>query len=82
MKTFYCDICVAAPMKLLGVTKIEKGRNTYRIRKFICGICGYEKSVYADGYWDEKLIPGKGVAEANKLTEQDIYNEERPDIFE
>lgn len=77
---FYCDICVGAPLKLKDKSYVTRGVKTYRVRKFVCLICGYEKCIYGDGRLDEHVRPKKGVADAQRLVEQDIYNEERPEL--
>ena len=47
-----CDQCTNE-MKLIS-TSISKKK--YKIKKYECDICGYQKSIYGDGHLDDGVV--------------------------
>jgi len=49
-----CEICIDVPLELKErlPNKKSKTGNEYRVRRFICPICGYETTIHADGAYD------------------------------
>jgi hypothetical protein len=46
-----------------------KGTHTrgFRIRRFVCPVCGYRTTIFGDGFRDLVADPRKAVEEAQKL---------------
>lgn len=73
-----CDLC-GLEMKVkekLVTHKSKKTGNKYRIRRFEC-VCGEIKTIFADGYKDEKLAPKQSIEDINNMYKQQEENNEQ-----
>jgi hypothetical protein len=64
---FYCDIC-NAPMH---VTERIQSKKKYRIRRFMCDICGYETTIFGNGWKDVSMQDTYSEYEVNKMFKQE-----------
>ena len=74
-KTVNCDFCTAE-MELVSTTPTKKN---YKVRRYKCPLCGYEKSEFGSGCYDKEdspfsLLDDKDV---NKMYRQQERNNER-----
>lgn len=49
MKTIECDMCTSQ----MSLTKTMKSKKGYKVRRYKCSICDFEKSIFGAGYYDE-----------------------------
>jgi len=68
-----CDICTA-PMEMVNkkYATSKKGGGKYRIRRFKCTLCDYQKSLYGEGIRDEILEPYNALKQAEKQFKQEV----------
>lgn len=70
METILCDIC-QAPMKFFERIKSNK---SYRIRRFKCTICDYQRTIFCEDRRDKVIEPKKAIKEINKIYKQEEIN--------
>lgn len=71
-KLYTCEIC-DAPMKFVERVKSNK---PYRIRRFKCTICDFQKTIFADGHFDEIINPYSSVEQVKKQFKIEEENRE------
>ena len=71
---FYCDICTA-PMELKE-TLPKNSKRKYKIHRYKCTICDFEKTIFGSGEMDENIIPNSGINKVNKIFKQEEINRE------
>ena len=54
----------------------SRGGKKYRVRRFLCNICGEQRTIFADGYIDEDLAPAKAIKAAERLSKS-VLKEKR-----
>jgi hypothetical protein len=71
---FYCDCC-NSPVRLIEKLKNTKPNQYFpkgnRVRRYYCDICDLQKTVFANGYKQEKIEPYLANQEL-----KDIYKEQ------
>lgn len=72
MPEFTCDIC-AAPMVFVERVKSDKA---YRISRFKCSICDYQRTVFCCDGRDGIIEPAKALKTINRNYQQEETNRE------
>lgn len=67
---FTCDIC-GNPMRLIKTTK---NKRRTRVRRYVCTICGYSKTIFGNGYRDEIGDPEKAIEDVERMFKQEEEN--------
>ena len=52
MKKFNCDMCTA---EMVQVSQ-SKSKKRYKIRRFVCPLCGFKKTIFGSGELDESYF--------------------------
>jgi len=71
-KMVNCDLC-SAEMKLEKVLPTKK---KYKVKRYICPICGFEKSEFGSGYNDNMVEVIESQKAVNRMYHQQERNNE------
>ncbi len=68
-----CDICTA-PMEVIDkkYAVSNRGAGKYRIRRFKCIVCDYQKSLYGVGIRDEILEPYNALKQSERQFKEEV----------
>lgn len=72
MKKFNCDMCTA---EMVQVSQ-SKSKKRYKIRRFVCPLCGFKKTIFGSGELDESYFFDDAVRYSDKLFKQESKNRE------
>lgn len=64
-----CDCC-GQEMKLAKAGHVNVDRGVCRIRRFYCSLCDIYKTIYANGSYDDDIMPYIAVKDQQKLFRQ------------
>lgn len=72
-KKVNCDLC-SADMDLQSTTNLKKKQ--YKVKRYKCPICGFEKSEFGTGYYDKVIDELDMKKSVNKMYKQQERNNE------
>lgn len=70
MNPFKCELCSCD----LTLTKTTRSRRRYRIRRYKCLICGFEKTIFGSGQLDEEGMERQVEKDVKKMYRQQERN--------
>lgn len=77
-ESFTCDIC-SAPMEFVERLPdvLSRRKIKMRRRRFKCTVCDFQRTIYADGVYENTIYPQVGVEQIKEIDRQNSESELR-----